>query len=130
MKPGLAGQPMQKVIVYVTDPASQCYVEGCTGPKEFTCHAMYCCKDYGCGKRMCRDHRSKKCFMQEKNSPPPNVCIECEDKVSEYSNERISIFVVFSIILICFFCVFFFGGFIGNSENNNKSQNDNRSRTY
>ena len=63
----------------------ECYVEGCEELAEFTCRAVYCCKNYGCGRRMCRAHKTKKILVTKHGGTLDkgsgiDVCIECESK--------------------------------------------------
>ena len=110
------GQPMmaqgmptmqQPQVVYVQDPNSVCHILGCKEPAIFTCSANYCCKERGCNKRMCAQHKSKKCFQSEsKHSPPPTVCVECEDAVKSCSNKLLAFpLSICAIVLTVHLCV-------------------------
>ena len=47
----------------------------------FECYAVYCGKNYGCGRNFCSDHGSKQFFAKPgKNAPPVRVCLEDEAK--------------------------------------------------
>ena len=55
----------------MTHGLAQCYKEECPNTGVYVCRAMLCCKDYGCGKLLCDQHRSRKCIARHgKNGPP------------------------------------------------------------
>ena len=66
-------------------PGSKCYKEGCNDMGFAPCHYIYCCKQVGCGKPMCYQHRSQKCYTKGKHEPNPNVCLACEPEVYKKS---------------------------------------------
>ena len=60
----------------------QCQLGECTEKSIYVCRAFYCCDEYGCERRFCSKHRSKRCFINDSHEPWPTVCLECEVKVS------------------------------------------------
>ena len=57
----------------------------CALKSKYVCRAFYCCDEFGCEKRFCSIHRSKKCFLNDTYEPWPTVCVDCEVKVSRVS---------------------------------------------
>ena len=42
-----------------------CYFEGCPNVAKYQCRVVLCCKNFGCGRMMCGDHKNKKCIKAE-----------------------------------------------------------------
>ena len=86
------------------DPANMCCIAGCPNPAIFVCSANYYCKERGCNRKMCAEHRSKKCFPKERKwGPAPNVCINCEDAVYKCGCKVMWCPLVVFFSICCFF---------------------------
>ena len=75
-----------------------CYHEGCKNLADFTCHYPLCSKNYGCGKRMCSEHKVKYSYMKDKHDPDPDVCLECGPGSIKAS--RIAFWIPLTIFLL------------------------------
>ena len=96
------------------EEGGKCHIKGCNNTAEFTCSCVYFFKQYGCKKRMCSEHKSKKWFASEsKYKPPPDVCVECEDKVKSCSNKALGIpFALCGIICLVICSIFIIRGIL------------------
>ena len=54
----------------------------CEQPAKFICQAKIACKERGCGKPFCSDHRARKCNGK---SNKEYVCCDCEDEANNAS---------------------------------------------
>mmetsp|Transcript_34092 Transcript_34092/g.42136 ORF Transcript_34092/g.42136 Transcript_34092/m.42136 type:complete len:102 (-) Transcript_34092:133-438(-) len=74
-----------------------CYFEGCPNQGKYQCRVYMCCKNLGCGRLMCKDHKNKKCIKAEgKCGNSQHACLEHEDAA-----HKCSIFmIVFPIVVI------------------------------
>ena len=71
--------------IYVR-PEDRCQISsGCQLEGKYTCRAWYCCDEWGCKKKFCSHHRSLRCFLNDKMEKWPEVCTDCEVKVSRCS---------------------------------------------
>ena len=75
-----------------------CYHEGCKNLADFTCHYPLCGKKYGCGKRMCSEHKVVHSFMKDKHDPDPDVCMECGP--ASIIASRIAFWIPLTILLL------------------------------
>ena len=65
----------------------------------FECYAVYCCKNYGCGRNFCSDHGSKKKLAKSgKNAPTARVCLE--DEARAYRCSYIYYILPLAVILL------------------------------
>ena len=66
----------------------QCYKEDCPVEALEECRATLCFRDYGCGKMMCPQHKTKKFIKKRDYGDYPRsqfVCENCEDEASRCS---------------------------------------------
>ena len=81
-------------------------MKDCPNDGGYTCTVNYWAKERGCGKRMCNDHRSKKCYYRPyRGAPPPNVCTECEKSVQNFMLKM----NILPAGCFCCFCFFILG---------------------
>ena len=108
MQPGMVMQQQPGMIMVAQNPNqmvpqrgdAMCYRENCPNSGVKQCKAFICCKDYGCGKMMCEDHRSKKCIMRnEVRGPPQYACTTCEPRAVKCSR-------LFLVLPMCL-CILF-----------------------
>ena len=55
--------------------------EGCENQAGGSCSVPLLCGDGGCGKKVCDDHRSKHCQLQNRRHGKIYVCQDCEPTV-------------------------------------------------
>ena len=53
-----------------------CYFEGCPHQAKYTCQAKICCKQYGCWRVMCDEHKGKGCLSKTGRGPQPYLCVD------------------------------------------------------
>ena len=102
MQPGVASPGM---VMIVQKDSSMCHYDGCYNTSAFVCNAVICCKQYGCGKLICADHRSRKCILKKgKRGPPQYTCIDHEKDAHQASCRLFGIFfgiwLLFIILIV------------------------------
>ena len=66
----------------------KCHFEDCMEMAEFVCRYNTGCAEHGCGKKMCRKHRSKYgCYTKKKRAKNPDVCLNCEPEAIKASKK-------------------------------------------
>ena len=82
---------------------AMCYYEGCPNHGKYQCRAILCCKDYGCGRVVCKDHKNTKCIKQEgRCGASQNTCKECEPRAHKCT----LIMIIWPIVLILCIAIF------------------------
>ena len=82
----------------------------------YECRAKICCKDYGCGKLMCADHRSKKFIVSLRiccaaDNAKQYACFEHEDEAS-----KCSLIVIFIPIFLALLSILIMASVITSSD--------------
>lgn len=54
--------------------AVPCYVEGCENQATMVCTAVGCLRNYGCGRGICEEHKSKRNVQYDRYTKPPAFC--------------------------------------------------------
>ena len=96
-------------IVHKLPPNMMCQVkEGCENAAEGTCSIINCCSDWGCGKKVCNDCRSKHCQLNQQQRgayQPTIVCLDCEPKVLKKVKCTQALFMIPYCTFLAFFCL-------------------------
>ena len=62
---------------------NMCYAENCNSVATKVCDWRICCQQYGCNRRICSEHTSRKSWCKPKGAPNPSVCLNCEKHASK-----------------------------------------------
>ena len=98
LQPGMPQQQQQVVVIQtMARGLAQCYYKDCPNMGAYQCRAILCCKNYGCDRMMCDDHRTKKCIARNgKHGPHQYVCLD--DEVGAYRCSWLICLIPFGLV--------------------------------